>query len=62
MRFQSIHFHSWFEAGLKADCIITGINAGVIYSRMIDYVGKRVIRKETTSVRLLLRLGKVLYL
>ena len=48
--------------GLKADCIITGINADVMYSCVIDCVGKRVIRKEITSVTLLLRLGKVLYL
>ena len=48
--------------GLKANCIITGINAGVIYSRVIDCVGKRVIRKEILSVTLLLCLGKVLYL
>ena len=48
--------------GLKVDCIITGINAGVIYSCVIDCVGKRVIRKEITRVMLLLRLGKVLYL
>ena len=44
---------------LKANCIITRINAGVIYSRVIDCVRKRAIRKEIT---LLLRLGKVLYL
>ena len=31
--------------GLKANCIITGINAGVIYSHVIDCVGKWVIRK-----------------
>ena len=48
--------------GLKANCIITGINAGVIYSHVIYCVRKRVIRKEITSVMLLLRLGKVLYL
>ena len=48
--------------GLKANCIITGINAGVIYSRVIDCVRKRAIRKEITSVMLLLCLGKVLYL
>ena len=48
--------------GLKANCIITGINAGVIYSRVIDCVRKRAIRKEITSVMLLLRLGKELYL
>ena len=47
---------------MKANCIITGINAGVIYSRVIDCVRKRVIRKEITSVTLLLRLDKVLYL
>ena len=48
--------------GLKADCIITGINVGVIYSCVIDCVGKRAIRKEIISVTLLLCLGKVLYL
>ena len=48
--------------GLKPVCIITGINAGVIYSRVIDCVRKRVIRKEITSVMLLPRLGKELYL
>ena len=47
---------------LKANCIITGINVGVIYSRVIDCVRKRAIRKDITSVMLLLRLGKVLYL
>ena len=51
-----------FEAGLKANCIITGINAGVIYSRVIDCVRKRAIRKEITSVTLFLHLGKELYL
>ena len=56
MRFQSIHFHRWFEAGLKANCIMTGINAGVIYSRVINLA----IWKEITSVMLMLRLGKVL--
>ena len=48
--------------GLKANCIITGINAALIYSRVIDCVRKRAIRKEITSVTLFLRLGKVLYL
>ena len=48
--------------GLKANCIVTGINVGVIYSRVIDCVRKRAIRKEITSVTLFLRLGKVLYL
>ena len=48
--------------GLKVNCIITRINAGVIYSRVIDCVRKRAIRKEITSIMLLLRLGKVLYL
>ena len=37
--------------GLKANCIITGINAGVIYSRVIDCVRKRAIRKEITIKR-----------
>ena len=50
------------EAGLKANCIITGINAGVIYSRVIDCVRKRAIRKEITSIMLLPCLGKVVYL
>ena len=48
--------------GLKANCIITGINAGVIYLRVIDCIRKRAIRKEVTSVMLLPRLDKVLYL
>ena len=48
--------------GLKANCIIMRINAGVIYSCVIDCVRKRAIRKEITSVTLFLRLGKVLYL
>ena len=48
--------------GLKANCIITGINAGVIYLRVIDCVRKRAIRKEIISVTLFLCLGKVLYL
>ena len=48
--------------GLKANSIITGINAGVIHSRVIDCVRKRAIRKEITSVTLFLCLGKVLYL
>ena len=39
--------------GLKANCIITATNAGVIYSRVIDYIKKRAIRKEVTSVMLL---------
>ena len=33
MRFWSIHFHRQFEAGLKANYIITGINA-VLYIRV----------------------------
>ena len=48
--------------GLKANCIITAINAGVIYSRVINCIRKRAIRKEVTSVMLLPRLGKVFYL
>ena len=48
--------------GLKANCIITGINAGVICSHVIDSIGKRAIWKEITSITLLLHLGKVLYL
>ena len=48
--------------GLKANCIITRINAGVIYLRVINSIRKRAIRKEITSVMLSLRLGKVLYL
>ena len=48
--------------GLKANCIITAINAGVIYSCVIDCIRKRAIRKEVTCVMLLPRLGKVLYL
>ena len=43
---------------LKTNCII----AGVIYSRVIDCIRKRAIRKEITSVTLLARLGKELYL
>ena len=35
--------------GLKANCIIMGINAGVIYSRVIDCIGKRAIWKEITQ-------------
>ena len=48
--------------GLKANCIITRINAGVIYLHMINCIRKRAIRKEITSVTLLPRLFKVLYL
>ena len=48
--------------GLNANCIVTGINAAVIYSRVIDCVRKPAKRKEITSVTLFLRLGKVLYL
>ena len=50
------------RGGLKVNCIITEINAGVICSRMIDCTKKRTIKKEITSVTLLLHLGKVLYL
>ena len=45
--------------GLKPNCIITAINAGVIYSRVIDCIRKQAIRKEVTSVMLLPRLGKM---
>ena len=48
--------------GLKANCIITGINAGVIYSRVINCIRKQAIRKEITSVTLLACLGKELYM
>ena len=34
--------------GLKVNCIITEINVGVIYLRMIDCTMKRTIRKETS--------------
>ena len=43
---------------LKANCIIVGINAGVVYSRVIDCIKKRTIKKEIASVTLLLCLGK----
>ena len=36
----------WFEAGLKVNCIITGINVGVIYLCVIDCVRKLAIREE----------------
>ena len=45
MRIQSIHFHRWFEAGLKVNCIITWNNAGVIFLRVIGYVKKPAIRQ-----------------
>ena len=48
--------------GLKANCITMRINADVIYSRVMDCIRKRTIRKEITSVTLLPRLCKVLYL
>ena len=48
--------------GLKTNCIIMGINAGVIYLHVIDRVRKQAIRKEITGITLLLCLGKVLYL
>ena len=53
---------STFISGLKANRTITGINVGVIYSRMIGCVGKHAIWKETTNITLLFRSGKVLYL
>ena len=62
MRIQSIHFHRWFEAGLKVNCIMTWNNAGVIFSRVIGYVKKPAIRQEITNVTLLLHLGKLFYL
>ena len=48
--------------GLKANYIITGINAGVIYSLGINCIRKRAMREEITSVTLLHHFGKVLYL
>ena len=48
--------------GLKANCIITGINAGVIYSHVINCIRKREIREEITIIMLMLCLGKVVYL
>ena len=48
--------------GLKVNCIIIGIDVGVIYLCVINCIRKRAIRKEITSVTLLLRLGKVFYL
>ena len=62
MHFWSIYFHRWFEAGLKVNCIIMEINAGIIFSHVIDCIMKPAIRGEITSVMLLLHLGKVLYL
>ena len=62
MRVESIHFHRWFETGLKMNCIITWNNADVIFSRVIGYVNKPAIRQEITSITLLLCLGKLLYL
>ena len=48
--------------GSKVNCTITGINAGVICSRVIYCIGKQAIWKEITSITSLLSLGKVLYL
>ena len=38
--FSQSTFHRRLEAGLKANCIIMGINVGVIYSHVIDYIRK----------------------
>ena len=43
--------------GLKANCIITGINVGVMYLHVIDCTRKQRIKKEITSITLLLCLG-----
>ena len=47
---------------LKVNCIMTWNNAGVIFLCVIGYVKKPAIKDEITSVTLLLRLGKLLYL
>ena len=62
IRIECAFSQSTLIGGLKANCIITEINVGVIYSRVINCVRKRAIRKEITSITLFLRLGKVLYL
>ena len=62
MHIQSIHFYRWFEAGLKVNCIMMWNNAGIIFLSVIGYMKKPAIRQEITSVTLLLRLGKLLYL
>ena len=62
IRIECAFGQSTSKGGLKANCIITGINAGVIYSRVINCVRKQAIRKEITNVTLFLCLGKVLYL
>ena len=62
MCIQSIHFHRWFEASLKVNCIMMWNNVDVILSRMIGYVKKSLIRQEIASVTLLFYLGKLLYL
>ena len=58
MCFGLIHLHRCFEGKLHHQ----GNYWGVIYSRVIDCIRKRAIRKEITSITLLFRLGKVLYL
>ena len=50
MRIQSIHFHRWFEAGLKVNCIITWNNAGVIFLRVMGYVKKPAIRQALAAL------------
>ena len=59
---QSTSILRWFEASLKANCIIARINVGVIYSRVMDCIRKQAIRKEILIVMLLPCLGKILYL
>ena len=55
MHIQSIHFHMWFEVGLKVNYIMTCNSVGVIFA--CDQ-----LHEETRSVTLLLRLGSLLYL
>ena len=59
---QSIHFHRWFEANLKVNCIMTWNNVDLIFSCLIGCVKKQGIRQEITGVTLLLHLGNLLYL
>ena len=58
MSIQSIHFHRWFEADLKVNCIMTWNNMGVIYLCVIYCMKKQVIKEEIPNVTLLLCLGK----
>ena len=57
----AIHIESAFSQSasigdLKANCIMTGFKACVIYPCVIDYIRKRAIWKEITNVILMLYL------